>query len=173
MRACSHSVLRSITNDEAGKAGRVTFRGHAHSHATGPDEHAYQLDLELFGEVDEKDIKQVRSIKDGAWKALVAEQTLLADAASACHPATLGSGWGTVGCAQSRQAIHRGLCRWHIILLFALRRTGAADHRALHHASHREERAAGALAAAAQGGRQAGAKHQGKRVWGGWTSAVG
>lgn len=36
----------------------MSFRGHAHSHATGPDEHAYQLDLELYGEVDEQDIKQ-------------------------------------------------------------------------------------------------------------------
>ena len=53
---------RSITNDDGAKAGRVTFRGHAHSHATGPDEHAYQLDLELYGEVDEQDIKQVRCV---------------------------------------------------------------------------------------------------------------
>lgn len=37
----------------------MSFRGHAHSHATGPDEHAYQLDLELYGEVDDQDIKQV------------------------------------------------------------------------------------------------------------------
>lgn len=52
---CAHS----ISNDEDAKTGRVSFRGHAHSHATGPDEHAYQLDLELYGEVDDKDIKQV------------------------------------------------------------------------------------------------------------------
>ncbi len=51
-------LCHSITNDEAAKAGRVSFRGHTHSHATGPDEHAYQLDLELYGEVDEQDIKQ-------------------------------------------------------------------------------------------------------------------
>lgn len=51
---------RSIKNDEAAKAGRLTFRGQAHSHATGPDEHAYGLDLELHGEIDDTDIKQVR-----------------------------------------------------------------------------------------------------------------
>ncbi|PRW61524.1 HSP20-like chaperone [Chlorella sorokiniana] len=58
LQSCKDPQI-SITNDEAAKAGRVTFRGHAHSHATGPDEHAYQLDLELYGEVDDKDIKQL------------------------------------------------------------------------------------------------------------------
>ncbi|KAI7842815.1 hypothetical protein COHA_003561 [Chlorella ohadii] len=57
LQSCKDPQI-SITNDEAAKAGRVSFRGHAHSHATGPDEHAYQLDLELYGEVDEQDIKQ-------------------------------------------------------------------------------------------------------------------
>lgn len=50
----------SITNDAAAKAGKLTFRGSAVSHATGPEAHSYQLDLELYGEVDESDIKQVR-----------------------------------------------------------------------------------------------------------------
>ncbi|EFN52096.1 hypothetical protein CHLNCDRAFT_139383 [Chlorella variabilis] len=48
----------SISNDGAAKAGKLTFRGHAHSHATGPEEHDYQLDLEFYSEVDDKDIKQ-------------------------------------------------------------------------------------------------------------------
>lgn len=48
-------------NDEAAKAGKVTFTGKAHSHATGPDEHAYFQELELYGEINEDDIKQVKT----------------------------------------------------------------------------------------------------------------
>ncbi|PSC67277.1 HSP20-like chaperone [Micractinium conductrix] len=57
LQSCKDPQI-SITNDEAAKTGRLTFRGNAHSHATGPEEHAYQLDLEFYGEIDEKDIKQ-------------------------------------------------------------------------------------------------------------------
>ena len=45
---CSQNVPStpncSITNDEAAKAGRLAFRGHAHSHATGgsPDSQAWR-----------------------------------------------------------------------------------------------------------------------------------
>lgn len=53
------ALTYSITNDAAAKAGKLTFRGSAVSHATGPEAHSYQLDLELCGEIDESDIKQV------------------------------------------------------------------------------------------------------------------
>ncbi|KAL4423659.1 hypothetical protein ABPG75_000960 [Micractinium tetrahymenae] len=48
----------SISNDAAAKAGKLTFRGSAVSHATGPEAHTYQLDLQFYGEIDESDIKQ-------------------------------------------------------------------------------------------------------------------
>ena len=46
-----------LTNDAAGKCGRVFFDGAAKSTATGPELHEYKLDLELFGEVDADDSK--------------------------------------------------------------------------------------------------------------------
>ncbi|KAI3432351.1 hypothetical protein D9Q98_003908 [Chlorella vulgaris] len=58
LQACANPKI-SIVNDATAKAGKLKFRGDAHSHATGPDEHAYQLDLEFYGEVDEDDIKQL------------------------------------------------------------------------------------------------------------------
>ncbi|KAL4856568.1 hypothetical protein ACK3TF_003032 [Chlorella vulgaris] len=58
LQACANPQI-SIVNDGTAKAGKLKFRGDAHSHATGPDEHAYQLDLEFYGEVDEDDIKQL------------------------------------------------------------------------------------------------------------------
>lgn len=45
----------SLDNDD--KHGKLSFRGNAHSHATGPDENAYVLDLELFGPIDKEDTK--------------------------------------------------------------------------------------------------------------------
>eukprot|EP00889_Picochlorum_renovo_P001167 jgi/Picre1/28197/NNA_003603.t1 len=41
-----------VTNDSEKKSGRVVFKGKAHSHATGPEEHEYELDLELFDEIN-------------------------------------------------------------------------------------------------------------------------
>ncbi|KFM22729.1 Uncharacterized protein F751_6760 [Auxenochlorella protothecoides] len=50
-----------VKNDEASQSGRVSFKGNAHSHATGPDEHTYSMDLELYGEIDDSDVKQVKT----------------------------------------------------------------------------------------------------------------
>ena len=47
-----------VTNDESSNCGRVHFKGLAHSHATGPDEHVYELDLELYEQIDAEDVKQ-------------------------------------------------------------------------------------------------------------------
>lgn len=47
-----------VTNDSEKKSGRVVFKGKAHSHATGPEEHEYELDLELFDEINPGDVKQ-------------------------------------------------------------------------------------------------------------------
>lgn len=49
----------SVDNDDDAKAGKVTFRGTAISHATGPEEHAYSLDLELYGEIDKDNVSQM------------------------------------------------------------------------------------------------------------------
>ena len=34
------------------------FKGKAHSHATGPEEHQYELDLDLYDEINPDDVKQ-------------------------------------------------------------------------------------------------------------------
>ncbi|KAL4550995.1 hypothetical protein Ndes2526B_g09083 [Nannochloris sp. 'desiccata'] len=49
----------AIENDDSAKSGKVTFRGTAQSHATGPEEHQYVLDLELNGEINPDDVKQI------------------------------------------------------------------------------------------------------------------
>jgi len=51
----------SVSNDADKKCGRVVFKGKAHSHATGPEEHQYELDLELFDEINQDDVKQHRT----------------------------------------------------------------------------------------------------------------
>lgn len=51
----------TVVNDESAHAGKVTFKGKAHSHATGPEEHAYLQELELYGEINQDDIKQVKT----------------------------------------------------------------------------------------------------------------
>ncbi len=38
-----------ISNDAAGKHGKVSFKGEGKSHATGDEKHQYALDIELFG----------------------------------------------------------------------------------------------------------------------------
>lgn len=37
-------------------------------HAAGPEEHDYQLDLEFYSEVDDKDIKQVCRVGGTLWE---------------------------------------------------------------------------------------------------------
>ena len=48
----------SVTNDSEKQCGRIVFKGMAHSHATGPEEHVYELDLELYDEIDPEDVKK-------------------------------------------------------------------------------------------------------------------
>eukprot|EP00887_Chlorella_sp_A99_P004375 scaffold15.g4375.t1 len=54
-----HDVKLDVKNDEEKHAGLLSFSAKAQSHGTGPDEHAYQQDLELYSEIDDKDIKQL------------------------------------------------------------------------------------------------------------------
>lgn len=46
-----------VTLDSDDNHGTVSFRGHATSHATGPEEHSYILDLQLYGPIDKEDTK--------------------------------------------------------------------------------------------------------------------
>jgi len=51
----------AVTNDESGNCGKIHFKGLAHSHATGPEEHTYELDLELYEQVNAEDVKEHRT----------------------------------------------------------------------------------------------------------------
>lgn len=53
----AHKPTVKVTNDPEKKSGHLAFKGAAASHATGPEPHSYELDLELFGEVDEEESK--------------------------------------------------------------------------------------------------------------------
>lgn len=47
--------------DNVNGTGHVSFKGKAHSHATGPEEHGYSIELDLFGEIDPADSKQAKT----------------------------------------------------------------------------------------------------------------
>ncbi|MEO2193237.1 MAG: p23/wos2 family protein [bacterium] len=42
-------------------AGKITFKGEAQSHGTGPETHSYVLDLNLYDEINTEDVKESRT----------------------------------------------------------------------------------------------------------------
>ena len=42
-------------------AGKITFKGEAQSHGTGPETHAYALELNLYDEINTDDVKENRT----------------------------------------------------------------------------------------------------------------
>ena len=42
-------------------AGKITFKGEAQSHGTGPETHSYALDLNLYDEINTEDVKESRT----------------------------------------------------------------------------------------------------------------
>ena len=50
-----------MDNDEKENCGKVYFKGRAHSHATGPEEHVYELVLDLYEQIDAEDVKELRT----------------------------------------------------------------------------------------------------------------
>lgn len=54
----THIQDPEISLDNVNGTGHISFKGKAHSHATGPEEHGYSIELDLFGEIDPADSKQ-------------------------------------------------------------------------------------------------------------------
>ena len=118
----------------------------------GPEEHAYVLDLELYGEVDDKDVKQASKGGGGGG-------------------ARGGGGWRRRGSAAEWHPTHTHVPASPPSLACLL----AAHHRALHHPGHCQEGPrGGVLASVAQGGGQPRQEHQGVcvGVGGGGTHAL-
>jgi prostaglandin-E synthase len=66
------NVDLAVTNDGDKKSGHIHFKGTAHSHATGPEEHVYELDLNLYDEIDVDDVKEHRT--DRTLRLLIAKK---------------------------------------------------------------------------------------------------